>query len=319
VSGSIDGGLRRGAQPVVLAYCPVPATELPVGGVDLDDTLSALGMLPSDPTLRLRPGRLERATTTPEGTASLAVEWADGVATARADGDGAAWVLARLPGLLGLLDDPTGFTPQQRPLRDLWRRHPGDRVPRTGTLWHDLAWFVLQQRVQRADADAQWARLVHAHGTPAPGATGLLTPPDCATLARMSYAQLHPLGLERRRAQTLIGAARAVVRLQAAVDGPFAEAEPHLRAVPGIGPWTASCLATHTWGEADRVVEGDDGIPSLVSWVLAREPRADDARMLALLEPYRPHRYRVVRLAFRSGLRPPRYAPRRPAQDVRRR
>ena len=36
----------------------MPATELALGGVDLDDTLSALGMLPSDPTLRLRPGRL---------------------------------------------------------------------------------------------------------------------------------------------------------------------------------------------------------------------------------------------------------------------
>jgi hypothetical protein len=41
--------------------------------------------------------------------------------------------------------------------------------------------------------------------------------------------------------------------------------------------------------------------------------------MLALLEPCRPHRYRVVRLAFRSGLRPPRYAPRRAPHDLRRR
>ena len=43
----------------------------------------------------------------------------------------------------------------------------------------------------------------------------------------------------------------------------------------------------------------------MVSWLLAGERRADDARMLELLEPYRPHRYRVVRLAFAAGTRPP--------------
>ena len=293
--------------------------ELELAGVDLDATLAALTMLPRDPTLRLRPGRLERATTTPEGTAALVVTWSAGAAQVQLRGDGADWLAPRVPGLLGLLDDPDGFAPQSQPLRDLWRRSPGDRVPRTGTLWHDLAWFVVQQRVRREDADAQWTRLVHAHGTPAPGVEGLLCPPAPAVVGRLGYPQLHPLGLERRRAQTLVEAARAVGRLEPLVDRPFADAEQHLRAVPGVGAWTASCLATHTWGDADRVIEGDDGIPSLVSWVLAREPRADDARMLELLEPYRPHRYRVVRLAFRSGLRPPRFGARRSGHDVRRR
>ncbi len=297
---------------------PTPLV-LPLDGADLDSSLQTLAMLPRDPTLRLRPGCLERATVTPEGTATLHVRWSATEATAQATGDGAAWLLARAPGALGLLDDASGFAPQEQPLRDLWRRSRGDRVARTSTLWHDLAWFVVQQRVRREDADAQWRRLVAAVGTPAPGAEGLLAPPDAASVARLPYAALHALGLERRRAQALVEAARAVTRLEPLVDRPFDEAEPHLRRLPGVGPWTASCLATCTWGEADRVVEGDDGIPSLVSWVLAREARADDARMLELLEPYRPHRYRVVRLAFRSGLRPPRYAPRRPGHDIRRR
>ena len=292
---------------------------LPLAGADLDGSLQALAMLPRDPTVRLRPGHLERATVTPEGTATLLASWDADTASVRAAGDGAAWVLARAAGALGLLDDPSGFAPQAQPLRDLWRRHRGDRIPRTATLWHDLAWFVVQQRVRREDADAQWRRLVTAFGTPAPGAEGLLAPPAAATVARLPYAHLHALGLERRRAQTLVDAARAVPRLEHLVDEPFLDVEPHLRRVAGVGPWTASCLATSTWGEADRVVEGDDGIPSLVAWVLAREPRADDARMLELLEPYRPHRYRVVRLAFRSGLRPPRYGPRRRPHDIRRR
>ena len=68
-------------------------------------------------------------------------------------------------------------------------------------------------------------------------------------------------------------------------------AMPLLRSVPGIGPWTATCLAAQTWGDADTVVLGDDGIPSMVAWLLAGERRADDARMLELLEPFRPHRH----------------------------
>jgi 3-methyladenine DNA glycosylase/8-oxoguanine DNA glycosylase len=71
--------------------------------------------------------------------------------------------------------------------------------------------------------------------------------------------------------------------------------------VRGVGPWTASCLAAQTWGDRDAVVVGDSGIPSIVGWPPAREERADDDRMIALLEPHRPHRYRVLRLAMAAG------------------
>jgi 3-methyladenine DNA glycosylase/8-oxoguanine DNA glycosylase len=308
-------GVRR----LLPSRTEVGLLRLPLDGTDLDGSLATYAMLPRDPTVRLRPGRFERATVTPDGAATLVATWDADAVEVRTTGEGAAWLLDRAAAALGLTDDARGFAPEQQPLRDLWRRHRGDRIPRSGTLWHDLAWFVVQQRVRRDDADAQWWRLVQAYGTPAPGAEALRTPPAPSTVARLAYSQLHGLGLERRRAQTLVEAARVVTRLEHLVDGPCAEAEGHVRRVPGIGPWTASCLGTHTWGDADRVVEGDDGIPSLVAWVLAREPRADDSRMLALLEPFRPHRYRVVRLAFRSGLRPPRLGPRRQGQDIRRR
>ena len=79
----------------------------------------------------------------------------------------------------------------------------------------------------------------------------------------------------------------------------------------------ARFLAAQTWGDADALILGDDGIPSLVGWLLARERRVDDARMTELLEPHRPHRYRVVRLAFLSGQRPPRRHPRGARHDIR--
>lgn len=146
----------------------------------------------------------------------------------------------------------------------------------------------------------------------------LTAPPEPAAVARLAPAAFHRFGIEQRRAEHLVHAARAARRLQQLVDGGGAAALPALRSVRGIGPWTASCLLTHTWGDADAVILGDDGIPSLVTWLLAREPRGDDARMTELLEPHRPHRYRVVRLAFLSGQRPPRRSPRGARRDIRR-
>jgi hypothetical protein len=147
----------------------------------------------------------------------------------------------------------------------------------------------------------------------------------------LSYEVFHRHGIERHRADTLRAAANAAGRLGPLVDGGLAAALPALRAVRGVGPWTASCLAAQTWGDRDAVVVGDSGIPSIVGWPPAREERADDDRMIALLEPHRPHRYRVLRLAMAAGdggwgwrlgmaagVHPPRRAPRGRRTDIRR-
>ena len=91
---------------------------------------------------------------------------------------------------------------------------------------------------------------------------------------------------------------------------PIAEAHARLQAVPGIGPWTANEVTLRALGDRDAVSVGDFHLPNLVAWALAREPRADDTRMLELLEPYRGHRAIVVRWLELSGIRPPAYGPR---------
>jgi 3-methyladenine DNA glycosylase/8-oxoguanine DNA glycosylase len=63
-------------------------------------------------------------------------------------------------------------------------------------------------------------------------------------------------------------------------------------------------------GDPDAVSVGDYHLPNVVAWALAGEPRADDARMLELLEPYRGQRARVQRLLEVSGIWPPKYGPR---------
>lgn len=278
------------------------------GPIDIGATLRFVSVLPGDPTVRLRPGRFDRATATPEGAASLRLDWRVGSPElhAHAWGPGGDWLLERVGRLVGLDDDVTGFEPADEPLRGVWKRHRHHRITATGTLWHDLSWFIVQQRVTQADAARQWKELVRAHGEPAPGPVDLLTPPSAGVLGETHYTEFHRFGIERQRSEYLRTAARLAPRFASAVDEPFAEIEPRLQTVRGLGPWTRSCLAATTWGDPDAVIVGDDGIPSVVTWFLAREERGTDARMLELLEPYRPHRARVVQLAMASGERAPR-------------
>ena len=63
-------------------------------------------------------------------------------------------------------------------------------------------------------------------------------------------------------------------------------------------------ITATSMGDADAVPVGDLHIPNTVAWLLAKEERANDDRMLELLEPYAGHRWRVIRLAKSSGPAP---------------
>jgi len=71
------------------------------------------------------------------------------------------------------------------------------------------------------------------------------------------------------------------------------------------------------WGDRDAVPVGDFHLPNTVAWALAGEDRADDDRMLELLQPYRPHRRRVVTMLKRSGASAPKYGAKSPVFDIR--
>ena len=83
-----------------------------------------------------------------------------------------------------------------------------------------------------------------------------------------------------------------------------------LETVPGVGPWTSTGLAISVLGDPDEVLLGDLHLPHNACHALAGEPRGSDERMLELLEPFRGHRGRVVRLVRWSGRRAPRRGPR---------
>jgi 3-methyladenine DNA glycosylase/8-oxoguanine DNA glycosylase len=118
------------------------------------------------------------------------------------------------------------------------------------------------------------------------------------------------VGLERRRAEVIRRVGARAAWLEAAVALPPVEAAARLMVVSGVGPWTAAETVRAALGDPDAVSVGDFHIPHTVSWALAGEARADDARMLELLEPYRGQRARVVRLLELAGITAPRYGPR---------
>ena len=132
----------------------------------------------------------------------------------------------------------------------------------------------------------------------------------------MSYADLHPLGIERKRAVTLIEAARRANRLEEAVAMDFAAARGRMEAVRGIGVWSSAYAGGMALGDPDAVPIGDYHLPHTVAWALAGEERGTDERMLELLEPYRGQRRRVLLLL--AGIHAPRYGPRMTVRGIER-
>lgn len=299
-------------RPMAPAPGALERTFRPPHPVSLGLTLGPLRRGRGDPTMRIDDAGVWRASRTPAGVATAHLVARGGAVTVRAWGPGAEWALDAAPALVGAGDDPAGFAPRHPVLAELHRRMPGLRIPRSQAVVEALVPTVLEQRVTVAEARRSYAAIVRRHGEVAPGPAGLLAPPEPAVLAAVPSYALHPLGVERARAETLRRACAAAHRLEEATAmGPHA-ARRRLCVLPGLGPWSAAMVAIVALGDADAVIVGDLHLPHLVCWALAGEARGDDARMLELLEPYRGHRGRAVRLLASGGLRSPRSPALRP-------
>ncbi|HUA41566.1 MAG TPA: DNA-3-methyladenine glycosylase 2 family protein [Streptosporangiaceae bacterium] len=282
---------------------------------------------PGDPTFRVdASGALWRTSLTPAGPATLRLTSSDGgrgqpgtYIQATAWGEGARWILARVPDLVGAKDDPAAFRPDHPRLRELVRQHPGLRVGRTDRVLEAVVPAVLEQKVLGVEAHRAWRSLLRRHGLPAPGPApaGMRVFPPAATWRAIPSWDWHRAGVEAVRARTIAGAAAVAGRLEATAGMAGAEADRLLQSLPGIGPWTAAEVRQRACGDADAVSVGDYHLPSFVSWVLAGEPDADDERMLELLASYPGQRYRVTRLIELGGGGPPRRGPRLALRDYR--
>ena len=292
--------------------------------VDLGLVLGPMRRGSGDPTFRHLPGAgIWRASRTPDGpvTAAYRVPPGDDAVEVRAWGPGAEWATETAPDLLGAADDPTGFEPLHPVVAEAWRRYAAWRVPRSRRVVESLVPAVLEQKVTGREAWRAFRTLVRRFGEPAPGPVdrvpgGLWVQPAPRTWATVPSWEWHRAGVDLARSRTVVTAAASAGRLEALADLPPAEAVTRLRSLPGIGVWTAAEVAQRALGDADAVSVGDYHLASLVGTALVGE-KVDDDAMLELLEPYRGHRYRAVRMIELSGVRPERRGPRYEGRDYR--
>lgn len=281
--------------------------------LDLSLTLAPIG---SGPSLRHRDGDIWRATRTPEGAATIRLDHRNGSVDVEAWGPGAEWAVARAATLCGEDDDDSGFTPAHPLIARLHHEIRGIRIVRTGAVFEALVPTVILQQVTTEEGRNSYHHLVNALGEEAPGPAGLRLPPTAELLAHTPYWRFHRFGIERRRADVIIRAAQSVKRLEETVGMDIADAYRRMLAFPGVGPWTAAKVAMVALGDADAVPVGDYHLPHTIGFALDGTPRSSDERMLELLEPYRGHRARVIRLITAAGIGAPRFGPKRPLRDI---
>ncbi|MFF3916895.1 DNA-3-methyladenine glycosylase family protein [Streptomyces sp. NPDC001852] len=282
--------------------------------VDARLSLESLRRGRDDPTHRVEAdGALWRTALTPSGPVTYRIR------QQRLDdlhidawGAGAAELVDRIRTELGADDRPDLFRPRHPALRAALRRLPGLRVPCTGRLFEAIVPAIIEQRVIGPDAAASFGRLVRAHGEQAPGPApaGMRVPPAPEVWRTLPSWEWRRAGVDLQRSRTVVRTARHAARLDRAAGDP-ARAYELMAKLPGIGIWTAAQVGHRALGDADALPLGDYHLGRMTGMALLGRPLADD-EIEEFYEPFRPHRYRVLRLIELDARLAPRHAPRAP-------
>lgn len=284
------------------------------GAASFGHTLAPLRRGPRDPCFYAPgDGTIWRTSLLPTGPVTARItRAAPNAAHCVAWGGGAPEFIELLPAMLGLDDDASDFVPRDPTVAAAHRRVPHLRLGRTGRVLEALIPAIIEQRVPGADAFRSWRVLVSKYGSPAPGPAPdrMRVPPPAEVWRYIPSWEFHRANVDPRRAQTVVACARRAASLERLVSWPTTRAREALMSLPGVGEWTAAETAQRAFGDADALSVGDYHVPKMIGWTLVGRP-VDDTGMLELLEPMRPHRYRVVRLLEASGLA---YEPRRGAR-----
>ncbi len=170
----------------------------------------------------------------------------------------------------------------------------GTRLPGAWDGFETAVRVVLGQQVTVKAARTLVQRLVQRFGpavqTPFPALERAF--PDAATLAAADPEAIGRLGIVRQRVRALQALAQAVERGELALHrgAPLDATLDTLRALPGIGEWTAQVIAMRVLAWPDAWPATDIGLMNALG---SRDPKHLSARA----EPWRPWRaYAVMRL-----------------------
>ncbi len=203
-------------------------------------------------------------------------------------------IVARLRRVFDLGSDVAAIAAQlaEDPhLAPLVAARPGLRVPGAWDGFEMAARAILGQQVTVAAARQLAGKLVAAHGTPLrpaaddAGLTTVFPRPE-----RVAAADLTALGMPRARAAALsaLGAAAAADPTLFQPEGDLEAAVTRLRALPGIGEWTAQYIALRALREPDAFPAADIGL--LRAMTGKDGVRPTPAALLARAEAWRPWR-----------------------------
>lgn len=284
------------------------------GPYSLSQTVGVLRHGGIDPTCKVVGGVWWFGQATPEGAASLAVrsDPSAGEVTGSAWGPGARWALERLPWLVGVHDDRSEFVAHHDLVAAGLRANPGWRIPSSGLVVQSLVAAIIEQRVTGKEAFASQARLVRRFGEPAPGdgaAVGLWVPPTPRDWARIPSWEWIGAGVDRARSAVVVRASSYAARLEECASVPLAEAHRRMRALPGVGEWTAAEVAQRALGDPDSPSFGDYHMAKNLTWALTGRVGDDDLAR-ELLAPYAGQRYRAGGYVAMAGGMRPRHGPR---------
>ncbi|MBK8067179.1 MAG: DNA-3-methyladenine glycosylase 2 [Rhodanobacteraceae bacterium] len=141
-------------------------------------------------------------------------------------------------------------------LGELAAGEPGLRLPGSIDSFEQAVRAILGQQVSVAAATTLAGRMAQSLGTPVQTVHAGLTHafPDAARVAAAGESELSALGILATRARSIQALARALVAGELRLD-PDAPVEPtleRLRALPGIGEWTAQYIALRclSWPDA---------------------------------------------------------------------
>jgi AraC family transcriptional regulator of adaptative response / DNA-3-methyladenine glycosylase II len=171
------------------------------------------------------------------------------------------------------------------------RRRSGIRLPQLLDPFEGLTRAILGQQVSVAGARTLAARLVERYGEPLaetagdPGLTHVFPSP-----ARLAAVDPAALGVPRSRGDALQALARAA-RDDARLFGTAQSLESaiaRLRALPGVGEWTAQYVALRALREPDAFPADDLGLQRALADADGRRPSA--AQLAARAEAWRPWR-----------------------------
>jgi len=269
-----------------------------------------------DPAQLEHDGIIWRATRTPAGVATLALRIERTRVLAAAWGPGADWALDQVPRLCGRDDDPAGFEPHGHPvIAETHHRHGDLRLGRTDLVFDALVSAVFEQKVTGLQAFGAWRMILTWCGERAPGPTPrpMFAPP--ADWHRIPSWTWHRAGLEPPQSRTIVEAGARRASIERIARDP-ASADAAATSLRGVGAWTSAEMRIRAFGDADAVSVGDYHLAHQVGFALTGH-RVDDDGMLELLEPWRGHRQRVIRLIGLSGRLEPRRGPRLAPEDHR--